>query len=326
METLNIGKMRNLQSCSTNEGVFTILAIDHRDALIALLHPDEPGQVTTQELVDLKLSITSSLAPAATAVLLDPLFSASQAISAGKIPHDLGLIVSLEEQGYMGDPFQRRTTLINGWSVDKAKRMGANGVKMLLFYHPHAAKAARNQEMLVQSIVADCHRNEIPLFLEPISYSLTPNIKKGTAEFARLRPQIIVESAQRLSEAGADILKVEFPIDVNFEQDHKVWSKACLQLNEACRSPWVLLSAGEPYESFKEQVRIACEAGCSGFAVGRAVWQEAVNLQGIERQVFLKDVALPRLNELGIIAKKYGAPWFSRFCACAVDEEWYNTY
>lgn len=326
MESLNIGKVRNLQSCSTNGGVFTILAVDHRDALRALLNPGAPEQVSTQELVGFKISIASTLAPATTAVLLDPVFSAPQAISTGKIPHGMGLLVALEEQGYLGDPFQRRTTLINGWSVEKAKRMGANGVKMLLFYHPHAGEAARNQEMLVRSIVADCHRYEIPLFLEPISHSLTPDIKKGTAEFALLRPLIIIESAQRLSEAGADILKVEFPIDVKFEQDRKVWSKTCVQLNDACRSPWVLLSAGEPYDTFKEQVRIACEAGCSGFAVGRAVWQEAVTLRGMEKQEFLKDVALPRLSELSEIAQKYAVPWFSRYSTCPVDDEWYHTY
>ncbi len=326
MEPINIGKMRNLQSCATNEGIFTILAADHRDALKALLHPGAPEMTSTGEMVDLKLAICSTLAPVATAVLLDPIFSAPQAIATGKIPNGIGLLVGLEEQGYLGDPFNRHTTLIDGWSVEKVNRMGANGVKMLLFYHPHAGSATKKQEILVRSIVAECQKYQIPFFLEPISYSLWSEIKKDSAEFAILRPQMIIDAAQRLSETGIDILKIEFPVTAKFEQDRGVWSKACKTLNDVCRVPWVLLSAGEPYDIFKEQVRIACDQGCSGFVVGRAVWQEAVNLEGQERMEFLKNVALPRLSELSQIAKEHGSAWFSRYPTSPVDEEWYKTF
>ena len=43
---------------------------------------------------------------------------------------------------------------------------------------------------------------------------------------------------------------------------------------------------------------MACRAGASGCAVGRAVWQEAVALAGAARLAFLKEVALARLETL----------------------------
>ena len=52
--------------------------------------------------------------------------------------------------------------------------------------------------------------------------------------------------------------------------------------------PWTLLSGGDSFEVFEKQLRVACHNGCSGFLVGRALWQEAVYLQGNERDSFLQ--------------------------------------
>ena len=326
MRQLPLGTIRNLQASSTPNGQFAIIAVDHRDALRALMNPLEPGSVSARELEDFKISIASILGPEASAVLLDPMYSAPQVIAMEKFPFNRAMLVALEEQGYLGDPFSRRTTLIEGWGVEKAKRMGANGVKVLLFYHPQGGEGTKAQLDFVQSIVAECDRFEIPLFLEPISYSPNPDIKKGTIEFSRLKPGIIMESAKQLSALGAHILKVEFPIDARYEKDHRIWEMACQELSGVCLSPWVLLSAGEPFEIFKEQLEIACKAGCSGFAVGRAVWQEAIPLQGHERIQFLHAIAIPRLKELFDITLANGNPWRKYYSSPQVHPDWYRTY
>lgn len=323
---LSPGKVRSLQACSTSQGIFAILAIDHRDSLRAIIAPEAPQAVTAGELTELKLAIVRHLSPVASAILLDPLYSIGQAILGGQLSGHTGLLCALEEQGYLGDPFKRRTPMLAGWSVEKARRLGANGVKLLLFYHPDAGAATEEQEQLVAAVAADCSRYEVPLFLEPITYSPDPDIPKGSPQFAPLRRQIIVESVRRLGAIGPDVLKVEFPVDVRYETDQAIWAEACAELNEASRVPWTLLSAGDPFETFKKELRVACQAGCSGFVGGRAIWQEAVQLSGEERANFLANVARRRLAELTEIGVECGLPWSSRYSVSQVGEHWFLGY
>jgi len=46
------------------------------------------------------------------------------------LPGPKGLLVSMEKTGYSGDSTARITELLPGWSVRKAKRMGASAVKL----------------------------------------------------------------------------------------------------------------------------------------------------------------------------------------------------
>jgi tagatose-1,6-bisphosphate aldolase len=326
MENLSPGKIRALQACASPQGVFSILAIDHRDSLRAILAPKAPRSVAAETLTNIKMAIVQHAAPAASAVLLDPVYSAGQSIVGRQLPGHIGLVCALEEQGYLGDPTNRRTPMLAGWSVEKAKRLGANGIKLLLFYHPGVGAASQEQERLVCSVAADCQRHEIAFFLEPITYSIDADIPKGSAQFAPLRRGIVVETVRRLSVLGPDILKVEFPIDVRHQADQTVWAEACAELNEASRVPWTLLSAGEPFDTFKQQLQIACQAGCSGFVAGRAIWQEAVKLSGEQRVDFLAKTARQRLVDLNQIALDHGIAWTTWYSETRVDESWFLGY
>jgi tagatose-1,6-bisphosphate aldolase len=326
MRTLTIGKTRALQQCATAPGAFAILAADHRDAMRAMIDPAQPGAVPASVLTDLKLDIVRHLAADASAVLLDPVYSAPQAVAAGVLPGRQGLLVALEDQGYLGDPHSRETTLLAGWSVEKARRLGASGVKVLLFYHPEASPAAERQERFVQAVVADCQRSELPLFLEPIAYPLQPGMKKESPEFARDRRRVVVESARRLGALGPDVLKVEFPLDARYHPDPAEWADACAELDAAAPTPWVLLSAGEPFEVFCAQLAVACRAGCAGFAVGRSVWGEATRLPAAERARFLATTARQRLVRLGEILPTHVNIWRRHYTTPLPDEHWFRAY
>ncbi len=328
MTTLQLapGKLRSLQACATPEGSFAILAVDHRDSLRALIAPEAPQTVSAAQLTEIKLAIVSHLAPATSAVLLDPVYSAGQAIAGGELPGHIGLVCAMEEQGYLDSPYSRRTPLLAGWSVAKAKRLGANGVKLLLFYNPDASPAAKAQERLVRSMAGDCRRYEMAFFLEPITYSADPAVKKGSPEFAAQRRRLVIETVRRLSPLGPDVMKIEFPLDVHYEPDQGVWAEACAELNEAARVPWTLLSAGDDFEVFRQQLRVACQAGCSGFVAGRAIWQKAVALVGREQAEFLDGDACRRVLELREIAVENGVPWHRRYSATSVDEHWFQEY
>lgn len=326
MSTPTIGRARALQANSTPSGIFTILAIDHRDSLRAFVAPDKPDTVPAAQLTEIKLAVIRQLARQASAVLTDPLYGAAQAIAAHALPGSVGLLTPLEEQGYLGTEFTRQTTSIAGWSVEKAKRMGGTGLKIFLFYHPDAGRASEKQREYVMAVLTECRRYELPLFLEPISYSLDTAAPKGSAEFAKQRRHIVVESARQLGALGTDVLKVEFPVDVKHERDQRVWADACAELNDAAPVPWALLSADEPFDTFKEQLRVACQAGASGFLAGRAVWREAAMLLGEEREAFLISVARNRFAELVNIAQESAKPWYSRYNLPMVDEHWYLEY
>lgn len=72
MVNLSIGKLRNLQQCSTNFGVLAVLALDHCNNLRNALNPASPDSVSMEEMTIFKQQVVSEFAPAASAVLLDP--------------------------------------------------------------------------------------------------------------------------------------------------------------------------------------------------------------------------------------------------------------
>ena len=324
--TLSPGKIRSLQSLSTPNGIFEILAIDHRDSLRVLLCPGNPDSVPADEITDFKHAVIKSIAPHASGVMLDPEYSAGQAIVANSLPGQVGFLSALEEQGYLDDPHARSSTFLTGWTVEKAKRLGAGGIKLLLFYHPDAGEAANRQENAVKSTVADCARYEIPLFLEPIFYSIDDAISVDSAEIGGHRQRIVLETVRRLGALGPDILKIPFPIDASHQPDRESWKDACAELDDVSPVPWALLSAGDPYEIFRDQLQIGCENGCSGFMAGRALWKEAVTADPTQRKSALESLALPRFQELSQIASTCGRDWRKRVEYPRVGEGWYREY
>lgn len=322
---LALGKWRGLQAATTARSVFSIMALDHRNNLRTAMHPDDPQSTTYEEMVEFKQAVVTALAPASSAVLLDPVYGVSQCVASGALPGRTGLLMALEETGYEGEATARRTQILSGWGVEKLKRLGANGAKLLTYYHPDAPVAAE-QERLIARIADECRRWDLALYLEPLSYSLDPHAKRLAPEE---RERVVIESARRLSRLGIDILKAEFPVDVKAVPDEARWAEACRKITEASVTPWVLLSASAAYETFKRQVQVACDAGASGVMVGRAVWQEAVTVTGQARADFLNGEALARMRELGGIAETSGRPWTAVYGpehAPTTGESWYRTY
>ena len=315
MKPISIGKLRGLQQISSPRGTFTCLALDHRQNL----RKANPAFIDDAELSRFKLDVTSALASRATAVLLDPEVSAAQAIAEHAIPNDVGLVVAVESTGYTGDATARHAQIIPGWNVEKAKRMGASAIKLLVYYHPDSPTARETEDFTVQ-VAEDCRKHDLTLMLEPLSYSLDENKKLSSEE----KRYVVVETARRLTPLGADILKAEFPLDVN-EMDESKWLDACKEISSASIAPWILLSAAVDYETFVRQVTVACNAGASGIAVGRAVWKEAVTMEREERQVFLRNVAAERLTRLTFLCATLAKP-FTDFYNIEVPFDWYKSY
>ncbi len=324
MKALTIGKLRGLQRISSSQATFTCLALDHRQNLRRALDPAQPEAVTDDRLSRFKLEVAASLAEKSTAVLLDPEFSAAQAVAAGILPGSTGLVVAVESTGYGGQPTARSSQILPGWSVEKARRMGADAVKLLVYYHPESTSAPEI-ETFVRQVASDCQKADLVLMLEPLSYSLIDGKKLNSPEKRR----VVVETARRLTPLGVDVLKAEFPLDISstdaVDQDEGHWGEACGEISAASVAPWILLSAAAEYEVYLRQTVVACRAGASGAAVGRAVWQEAVGLDGSRRSAFLQDVGRMRLERICRGCSELGRPW-THFYSADAPFDWYQTY
>lgn len=325
---LSLGKMRGLSATSSPCGVFSILAFDHRGSLVKMISAGSPHSAAYEEVVSVKKLVVETLSPHSSAILLDPEYSAAQSIINGLLPGNKGLIVALDETGYTGPSYARRSNILADWSVAKIKRMGADAVKLLIYYHPNAGDATSKQERLVRKVVAECSAYDIALFLEPIIYSIDPHVEKKSVQFVKERPRIIVETAHRLSRLEPDVLKLEFPLDVKFQLDENEWSAACRAVSDAAICPWSLLSAGVDFDTFACQVEIACLSGASGFIGGRAIWKEYLSFPAAEKVGWLKNVAASRLVKLSRIAGEYAKPWreFLPDQKQFVSPGWYKDY
>jgi tagatose 1,6-diphosphate aldolase len=303
---LRLGTRRGLDACASPRGTFAVLALDHRQNLRKELHPDAPEGTTYDEMVAFKRTVIRSLSPYATGTLLDPEIGAAQCIADGSLPGRAGLLVAIEATGYAGDAKARISRLLSGWSVAKAKRMGASAAKLLVYYHPDAANAAE-QERFVADIAAQCRAEDFALFVEPLGFDPATG-GKLTGEARR---RCVIETARRMTALGGDVLKAEFPYDVAVT-DTAAWADACAELDAASRVPWVLLSGGVDDATFERQVEAACAAGASGVLVGRSVWAASAAMAPADRAEWLGSEGRRRLERLVRLVDGAGTPWHAR--------------
>lgn len=325
MKELSIGKIRGLQQLANEKGIMAMCALDHRGSLKRMLNGEHPESVSYQAMVDFKLDLSQSLTPYASAILLDPVYGAPQAVAANILPKNTGLLVSLEKSGYSGEPEARITDLLPGWSIRKVKKMGATAAKLLLYYRPEAS-VAEKQLGTVKRLADDCLAEDMLFVVEPMSYKVG-EAEADSQNFARVKPQVVIETAKQITALPVDVLKAEFPADSEYEKDEGRLAGFCDQLNEASQTPWVILSAGVSFEFFHRQVKLACQAGASGFLAGRALWQEATQISSRqERLAFLETTVAKRLESLTELANAYGTPWHTKIEAIKVDESWHQNY
>ncbi len=301
---LSVGKRRALQSVSTADQVFAILAIDHISALAAVARPPDPSSVTTEELAEIKTRLVELLAADTSGVLLDPVLALEPIIRSDVLPGSVGMLVALEDGDYAS--LEGNPRLFEGWDVGRAAANGATAVKCSFWYDPFAPSEAAHQ--FVTNLVAGCDLHGIPLFAEP----LVP--KTATASLR----STVVETARTIGGLGVDILKLEFPSAAPLPGGEPEWRDACAELTEASPSPWTLLSGGERFDTFVRQLAVACENGASGYVAGRAVWHDLVSSGASADGPELVE-ARRRINVLSEIAASHATPWSRWFSSASTD-------
>ncbi len=297
---LSPGKWQRLRSLTDEQGRFFMLAIDQRDSLRNGL--EEAAQTAAaaihdDDLTRVKGAIVKTLAPYASGVLIDPVYGYPQCIE--HFPSRVGLLLSHEETGYTiggASKKERQTHLLEGWSVEKAQRLGADAVKLLLYYRPDGSEEmCQQQQETARRVGEACAQGQMPFLLELLAYPLGEGNADGLA-YARKKPELVIKSAEEFSKPDyqVDILKLEFPANLKWTREYTSGAfdgqqrqaayalsdveAYCRQLNAASAIPWVILSAGVNIEEFLAQVDLATAAGASGFLCGRAIWKDAVPL------------------------------------------------
>ncbi|MDZ7704549.1 MAG: tagatose 1,6-diphosphate aldolase [Trueperaceae bacterium] len=347
---LTAGKLRGLTTLANSDGVLTTIAVDQRPPIfkaLARYGDRQPGEVDYDEIARVKTLLTRVLAPAASGVLIDPIWGHPHALTS--IPGQTGLMSTLEAHDFAVVDGERRSHTIDGWSVAKIKQSGAAGVKLLAWDRPDASEATKaHQQALVEEVGAACREHDIPFILELLIYPLAGE-DAGSAEYARAKPERVLGSVRTFADErfGVDLYKLELPVDLKhcaefaggaFDgtrreavYDLAEVSVVLQDLNDAIDQPWVLLSAGVGPREFATGLELACVAGASGFLAGRAVWAEGLepypDLAAVE--TYLRDRSLPFLRQLSAIAET-AQPWWHRYGDAPqlqnATRDWYKTY
>ena len=197
---ISLGKYHRLLKCSSVERTFSILAIDHRTSLMKALLEQGENAVGETVLIDFKKDIVSRVGVEADAVIIDPEYGAPQCVAEGLFGEQTKMIMTIDKSGYTGLSHERSSEVLEGWDVFKSERMGADAIKLLVYYHPQA-KTVPQIEYLVRDVSKICNELEIPFFLEALTYSLDQDKKKLTGDEKRI---VVVETARRLSVLGAE--------------------------------------------------------------------------------------------------------------------------
>lgn len=297
-------KRERLRACTTPQGLFTILAVDHRtplrQAIAAARGAD--GQSTAEDMVTFKSAVTRILGPHASAVLLDPEYSLP---IIPQLPPQAGLIMAYEKTGYDSTIPGRLPDLLPICSVRRLAEAGAHGLKVLLYYNPFDEPEINEvKRAFVERIGAECQALGVLFFLEPVTYDdrLDPT---DIVAFARRKPAYVLAAIQEFTQPryGVDVLKVQLPVDVQYVAAARAnagqsalfsRSEALAHLraaSDAATLPLIYLSGGARDEVFLEGLGLAGEAGArfAGVACGRATWQDGIAVYARQGLAALED-------------------------------------
>ena len=277
-----------LHDLQTPNGKFAIAPFDQRGSLAKLLGVDHTSESGKKEIKDLKISFMKVFSPIASGVLVDPEFGLP---ALEYRDHHAGLLLSLEKSSYDAEDKNAMPQFYEGWGVSQIIEKGGM-VKLLMFYHPQSSNADKKRA-LAKKFFEESKAAGSPFLLEVILHPNGESEQEFIQTFTKLQTQLVKDFTD-----VCDVLKLEFPIHAGAELNEDEAAKACDQISAASKVPWILLSKGMGFERFIRAVEIAMKHGSSGFAVGRAIWKEVGDYPTIERENFLHNVAVPRLQQL----------------------------
>jgi tagatose 1,6-diphosphate aldolase len=252
-------------------------------------------------MAEFKVVVSKVLTPHASAILLDPEFGIPAAKARAS---NAGLLLAYEESGYDNTQPGRLPDLLPHLSVKRIKDLGADAVKILIYYSPFDKPDVNDiKHAFVERIGAECEYFEIPFFLEFVGYDPDGGDEKGF-EYAKKKPDVVIGSMKEFGKPqyNVDVLKAEVPVNAEFVEGSSVFKgqaaqtrKLALELYrkaaEVAEKPFIYLSAGVGNAQFVESLNMASEAGTnySGVLCGRATWKEGIPVYANQGAKALED-------------------------------------
>ena len=124
-------KLENLKKLVNEDGAIAALAIDQRGSMERMMGEANPELNNVEGIGAYKELVAKELTPYASSILIDPIYG-QKGIDA--TDSNAGLILSYEQTGYDEYDDGRLPRLIDFMSGLRAKEMGANAIKTLLYY------------------------------------------------------------------------------------------------------------------------------------------------------------------------------------------------
>lgn len=287
MKTISTAVAKHLTNLSTADGVISALAIDQRGSLKKMLAEaaNKPADETT--IVDFKKAVSRELTPYASSILTDPEYG----LPATKVrDKNCGLLLSYEKTGYDTTEPGRMPDLIANQSGLRIKNEGGDAIKFLVYYDPDEGQEINDKKhAFVERVGAEAKANELPLFLEVLTYDA--NIADAKSEeFAKVKADKVLKTMKEFSKPkyGVTVLKVEIPFNIKFVEgfngnNNVVYTQEqakdlLKKQSEITDLPYIFLSAGVTSAEFIAEIKMAEEVGAkfNGVLCGRATWKPAI--------------------------------------------------
>ena len=320
---LTQGKYNHLERLSRNN-IIGALAIDQRGSLKKMIAAG--GNVAGDEgIINYKKLISTELTPYASSILLDPEYG----VPASQLrDENCGLIVVYEKTGYDATEEGRLPDLLANWSAKRIKELGADAVKVLLYYDVDESKEINDiKHAWVERVGSECVAEDIPYFLEIVSYD-AKNDDVKSAEYAAVKPHKVNEAMRIFSDKryNVDVLKVEVPVNMAFVEGYTaegvtpIYTKAeaagfFKEQAEATHLPFIFLSAGVSAKLFQDTLVFAKEAGSNfnGVLCGRATWKDSVPVYASEGEAagreWLATQGRKNIEELNAVLYEAASAW-----------------
>jgi len=264
-----------------NNNKFLMLAFDHRGSFKKFINKENPELVTDADAIKTKRIIIENLQDLFSGVLIDEDWGLPAYENKTK-----PFLLCVEKSGYTEDGSSRITEI--KYKIKDLKKLGASGIKLLVYFNPED-KSVTTQLETSKNILLEAKENDLPLFLEIVTYGKDEDVRRG---------ELVLKSLDMFLEFGItpDVFKLEYP--GSLENCQKITKK----LGDI---PWILLTRGVSFDKFKPQLQNAVDAGAVGFLAGRALWQEIVDYKTWEeKENYLKNTVRLRFKEINKITLK----------------------
>ncbi|HEX8230528.1 MAG TPA: tagatose 1,6-diphosphate aldolase [Chloroflexia bacterium] len=329
MVTITRGKYDGINACANEQGVIAAAAMDQRGSLQKAITKarGEGGAARPEDLAEFKKAVTKVLTRHATAILMDPEYGLD---AIKERAPGTGVLLAYEKTGYDATVKGRLPDLLSEWSVRRLQEVGADVIKILLYYNPFDEPAINNvKHAFIERVGAECAALDRAFFLEPLVYDDNVGDEKSI-EFARVKPRYVTATMEEFSKDryGVDVLKVEVPVNMKFVEGTRAYGgQSAYTQQEALRlfreaaaastKPFIYLSAGVTDEIFRETLEMAAEAGTpfSGVLCGRATWQDGIPVYATEGigalEAWLEDRGVQNIEALNQVLATGAQPWWT---------------